>query len=428
MRKLLLALIWTNFIIGIQAQTVLEEIRQNPVLSSSNYMAYPGPLQKKLTPAPKGMKPFYISHYGRHGSRFHSKPSIYNAPYLTLSKADSLGKLTPLGHDVMMRLDRIRKNAEYHWGDLTPLGARQQQEIGKRMMTRFPEVFQGAADIDARSTGVGRCVLSMENMLLQMLRINSHLNIHQDATHRDMYFLNYQDKPLFALKKNKASIDIIEKYKERYIKNNHLTQLLFNDSVYVRDHVNSIEFGSQLLIVAAIMPGTELGKEVTLFDVFTIDEIYGIWRAGNVYWYVGYGACPVNGGVQPYTQRNLLRKLITDADSCILQSKTNVQLRFGHETVLMPLVCLLDINGFGVAVDDLELLEEKGWANYRIFPMASNVQFIFYRRDKNDRDVLFKVLRNENEVTLPLPGSQAPYYRWSDFRDYYLKKLDAYEN
>lgn len=428
MRKLLLALIWTNFIIGIQAQTVLEEIRQNPVLSSCNYMAYPGPLQKRLTPAPKGMKPFYISHYGRHGSRFHSKPSIYNAPYLTLSKADSLGKLTPLGYDVMMRLDRIRKNAEYHWGDLTPLGARQQQEIGKRMMTRFPEVFQGAADIDARSTGVGRCVLSMENMLLQMLRINSHLNIHQDATHRDMYFLNYQDKPLFALKKNKASIDIIEKYKERYIKNNHLTQLLFNDSVYVRDHVNSIEFGSQLLIVAAIMPGTELGKEVTLFDVFTIDEIYGIWRAGNVYWYVGYGACPVNGGVQPYTQRNLLRKLITDADSCILQSKTNVQLRFGHETVLMPLVCLLDINGFGVAVDDLELLEEKGWANYRIFPMASNVQFIFYRRDKNDRDVLFKVLLNENEVTLPLPGSQAPYYRWSDFRDYYLKKLDAYEN
>ena len=204
--------------------------------------------------------------------------------------------------------------------------------------------------------------------------------------------------------------------------------MLFNDSVYVRDHVNSIEFGSQLLIVAAIMPGTELGKEVTLFDVFTIDEIYGIWRAGNVYWYVGYGACPVNGGVQPYTQRNLLRKLITDADSCILQSKTNVQLRFGHETVLMPLVCLLDINGFGVAVDDLELLEEKGWANYRIFPMASNVQFIFYRRDKNDRDVLFKVLLNENEVTLPLPGSQAPYYRWSDFRDYYLKKLDAYEN
>jgi hypothetical protein len=37
------------------------------------------------------------------------------------------------------------------------------------------------------------------------------------------------------------------------------------------------------------------------------------------------------------------------------------------------------------------------------------------------------VLLNENEATLPLPSDLAPYYRWSDFRKYYLKKLDAYE-
>ena len=428
MRKLLLALLWSTFVIGIQAQTVLEELRQNPVLSSSNYMAYPEPSQKKLTPAPKGMKPFYISHYGRHGSRFHSRPSIYNAPYQTLLKADSLGKLTPLGHDVLLRLDRIRKDAEYHWGDLTPLGAHQQQDIAKRMMHRFPEVFKGAADVEARSTGVARCVLSMENTLMQMLRVNPHLNIHQDATHRDMYYLNYQDKPLFALKKNKASTDIIEKYNQYYVKTDHLMQSLFNDSAYVSSQVNRVDLGIQLLLVAAIMPGTELGKEVTLFDIFTTEEIYGIWRAGNIYWYVGYGPCPVNGGVQPYTQRNLLRRMITDADSCILQAKTNVQLRFGHETVLMPLVCLLDLNGYGTVVDDIMQLPDRGWVNYRVFPMASNLQFVFYRRHKNDRDVLFKVLLNESEATLPLPDTLAPYYKWSDFRDYYLKKLAAYEN
>jgi hypothetical protein len=60
--------------------------------------------------------------------------------------------------------------------------------------------------------------------------------------------------------------------------------------------------------------------------------------------------------------------------------------------------------------------------------MAGNVQFIFYRKSPADRDPLFKVLLNENEATLPLPTQQAPYYRWSDFRSYYLKKLDAYEN
>ena len=53
---------------------------------------------------------------------------------------------------------------------------------------------------------------------------------------------------------------------------------------------------------------------------------------------------------------------------------------------------------------------------------------VFYRKDPKDRTPLFKVLLNENEATLPLPSKRAPYYRWSDFRKYYLKKLDAYED
>ncbi len=369
------------------------------------------------------MKPFYISHYGRHGSRFHTKPSMYNAPFRTLQKADSLGKLTPMGRDVLRRLDLIRKDAANRWGDLTPLGALQQQQIAERMFQRFPEVFKDRAEIDARSTSVGRCVLSMENMLMQLLRLNPRLNIHQDATHRDADFMNFQDKRLFALKSNKASANLYKKYMKRYERHDHLTQLLFNDTAYVRHHVNAPDLALQLLIVAAIMQNTELREEVSLFDIFTEDELYYNWRIGNVRWYIGWGACPVNGGVQPYTQRNLLRRIIQDADSCIGQSKTKVQLRFGHETVLMPLVCLLDLNGYGVALDDLEQLEEHGWMNYRIFPMGANIQFIFYRRNPTDRNVLFKVLLNENEATLPLPTDTPPYYKWSDFREYFLNKL-----
>jgi hypothetical protein len=167
---------------------------------------------------------------------------------------------------------------------------------------------------------------------------------------------------------------------------------------------------------------------MTLFDVFTPDEIHRIWKIGNAYWYIGWGACEATDCKMPYLQRNLLRKMIEQADSCILLPKTNVHLRFGHETVLLPLVCLLDINGFGLVTNDLDQLESKGWINYKAFPMAGNVQFIFYRKSPADRDPLFKVLLNENEATLPLPTQQAPYYRWSDFRSYYLKKLDAYEN
>ena len=428
MKRWVLATVISLLLAPLYGQSAFDEIRENILLSASNYMAYPGPAQQKLTPAPRGYKPFYISHYGRHGSRFHSKPSFYNAPYHVLAKADSLGKLTATGKDMLHRLEVVRKDAENHWGDLTPLGAQQLQDITRRMYERFPEVFKGNADVDARSTGVGRWVLSMEYALMQLVRLNPELNIHHDATHRDVSYLNLQDKELFNLRKNKKAVQLYNDFKTRNNDVGHLMQTLFNDSVYVRQHINSYNFAEQLMLLAAIMQNVELGKQITLYDVFTSDEVYRIWKNGNAWWYIGWGASPATGSKMPNLQRNLLRKIIEQADSCIQLPKTNVHLRFGHETVVMPLICLLDINGFGMVTDNLNELTEKGWVNYRAFPMGSNIQFVLYRKSPTDRDPLFKVLLNENEATLPLPAKQAPYYRWSDFRNYYLKKLDAYED
>ena len=413
----------------LRAQTAAQEIRQNVLCTASNYMAYPGPIQQVLTPAPQGMKPFYISHYGRHGSRFHNRPSMYNEPYLTLARADSLGKLSDLGREVMLRLDIIRKDAENRWGELTPLGVQQQKDIARRMMERFPEVFEGHTDIDARSTGVGRCILSMEYALMEMLQHNPDLNVHHNATHRDMDYLNLQDKKLMALKFNKPAKEWYDRYVSQTAHHAHLMRELFADTLYANKHVNMVDLSVQLFLIAAIMQNTELGQHITLYDLFDYDESYRIWKIGNARWYIGWGAADVNGAVQPYAQRNLLRRLIEDADKVLSQPNTKVELRFGHETVLLPLICLLDINGYGFTTNDLEQLEPNGWINYRIFPMSCNLQLVFYRRSPKDRadDVLFKVLLNENEATLPLPANQAPYYQWSDFRRYYLDKLDRYE-
>ena len=76
-----------TFALVMNAQTAREEIAQNPCFSASNYLAYPGPT-KELTKAPKGYKPFYISHYGRHGSRYLIGTDDYNNPVDILTEAD----------------------------------------------------------------------------------------------------------------------------------------------------------------------------------------------------------------------------------------------------------------------------------------------------------------------------------------------------
>ena len=50
---------------------------------------------------------------------------------------------------------------------------------------------------------------------------------------------------------------------------------------------------------------------------------------------------------------------------------------------------------------------------------ASNIQLIFYRGKGGADDVLVKCLLNGCEASLPVPTTNYPYYRWSDFRSFY---------
>ena len=55
---------------------------------------------------------------------------------------------------------------------------------------------------------------------------------------------------------------------------------------------------------------------------------------------------------------------------------------------------------------------------------ASNLQLIFYRGKKTTDDILVKCLLNGQEATLPVPTTTFPYYKWTDFRNFYTKRCD----
>jgi hypothetical protein len=56
---------------------------------------------------------------------------------------------------------------------------------------------------------------------------------------------------------------------------------------------------------------------------------------------------------------------------------------------------------------------------------ASNMQLVFYRSKKQPNDILVKCLLNGKEATLPLPADNYPYYKWSDFRQFYLTRCNS---
>lgn len=426
MKKLFISIIVVGLTLTMSAQTAKKEIAKNIYLSGSNYLAYPGP-SGKLTEAPAGEKPFYISHFGRHGSRYLIGDDDYNKPIKVMKKADEKGMLTAKGKDVLRRLLLMQEESENRLGELSPLGATQHRAIAKRMFERFPEVFADSAEVDARSTVVIRCILSMENELQQLIAMNPKLKVKHDASYHDMWYMNLDDRKLSKQKMAGKARTAYDEFCKKHIHPERVMSELFSDTAYVNKNIHARDLYYKLFKLASNTQNMELRNKVSLYDLFNSDEVYSCWQQENVWWYICYAACPLNGGNQPFTQRNLLNNMLGCADSAIAKVHPGATLRFGHEVSVMPLACLMELNNCGDTISDMEQLDKKNWINYKIFPMGSNIQMIFYRKNFNDKDILVKVLLNEDEATLPVKTDIAPYYHWKDVEAYYRNKLAEYK-
>ena len=406
---------------------VKDLIRQAPSYASCNYYIYPDSITTPLTPSPEGKKPFYISHYGRHGSRYISSRSGYDIPYVMMQQADSLNELTEEGQKVLHEMNIIMQNTENRWGELTGFGKKQMQQIGQRMAERFPEVLCPGARVTGVSTTVARCIESMGACLMQMLQVCPQLQVTMKSSERYQWYMNHQDKKLRRGYMTPEAKKAYNAYIAHRMGNTRLMELIFKNPDIVKEVVDEDQFSYYLMKMGLFQLNINYNQSTYLMTLFDTDDLYLMWQIDNAIWYIQHGACKLNGGSQPYSQRYLLRQIIADADSCIRLDHPGAQLRFGHETVILPLVCLIGVNGFDLETDNLDELEEKGWWCSSVFPMASNLQFIFYRSHPKDPDVLFKVLLNEEEATLPLQPVSGPYYRWTDFRQYCLDKLSKYQ-
>ena len=71
------------------AQTTLAEIAGCRDRAAGIYHSYE-PGTPSDVPVPEGYEVFYISHYGRHGSRYHASPEAYEAPLAALRQAAAI--------------------------------------------------------------------------------------------------------------------------------------------------------------------------------------------------------------------------------------------------------------------------------------------------------------------------------------------------
>ena len=169
---------------------IRREIAATPEKSGGIYYAYPYSTDS-LAPVPAGFEPVYISHYGRHGSRWHTSAKLHDNTLKVLQKQYAAGNLTAEGEEVMKLVEICRDHTKGHIGELSALGERQHKAIATRMCERFPSLFKDGDVIVARSSTEPRCIISMAAFSEALKEYNPRLELQRHATPGDMNFIAF---------------------------------------------------------------------------------------------------------------------------------------------------------------------------------------------------------------------------------------------
>lgn len=410
---MIIAALLLSLAASAQNYNVLEEVKADRLKAAGMEGAYR--FEKyALTPTPKGYKPFYISHYGRHGSRYAWTSRAYTEIGNTLSEAKEAGNLTVFGESFLERYLNFCDVAIANTGDLVQLGEEQHSRIAEEMARNFPKVFAGARRVDALSSVSGRCIVSMASFTTSLQKQYPKLDIHVKSNHLGMCIVAPPEAPKGYVRQFEASDpdsltrEKLGQFIRRKVDVDGIMGHIFKDPSAVKHTGGTTDLMYWLYMFMGNYPNY---SDPALFaDVLTDEQYAQLWETYN---YSSY----LTDITERYQMIPLLEDILSKADIAIVNHDTAADLRFGHDYVLEAFIALLNLDGFGTITQKAD--DAKYWfQSYRICK-ATNLQFVFYESRRGDRGILFKILWNGKEATIPaLQPVTGPYYRWDDFRTY----------
>ena len=316
MKKLLLATL-----VFVCTQTFAQK---SPEQMGGVYYAYPietGTDKPQLLSAPAGYEPFYISHYGRHGSRWLTSDARYT--WVNRHFEDQKN-LTPLGKKVKKRLAKVWKNAKGNGGQLTALGARQHRGIARRMYQNFPKLFTKDAHITAHSSVVSRCRSSMLAFLGELGLLDKIEAITDSADMAWIAFTSPEEKA----HENRTNVPLMTS-PDRFVK------ALFVDPSKIE---NPTKLLTEMHTIASDMQDVELN--VSLYDIFMQEELEAVYNKNNRSMTIVHGDLIENEGIPARSAISLWQRIETEADAAIARGGVGADLRFGHDSNLYRLMTL----------------------------------------------------------------------------------------
>ena len=418
MKKIFLSLLLLllTMTAGAQVGDIMGQLRENPKKAYGNDCPYPFQ-ETRLTKAPRGYKPFYISHYARHGSRYYWNDVLYKELDTLLTTAHKKNQLTAEGEAFYKNFMAVKEELSIGVSELTQLGWEQHQRIARIMYNNFPEVFKKGGNVLAISSQVGRCVLSMSAFCQELVQCNPKIEIREQSSRFTIDGVVPSDERNPVKHKFPKVRPRYEKNRSQFKPDNSLRKKVI-DRVFISTEGlpgNLNHIGSNLINLYTSLPS--IGHEGMMGNIITDDEMIAQWEGSNLGSY--------SWVFEPqYETIPILQDIMRKAEEAINGTSNRVaDLRFGHDTYIGPLTVLMGLNGADRNPEDPYEVKNcyQNWQTCK----ASNIQLVFYKGKKGTDDVLVKCLLNGAEASLPVPTDNYPYYKWADFKQFYTNRCNS---
>ena len=361
------------------------------------------------TPVPAGYKPFYISHYGRHGARS-DWGYAYGKVVEAFAKAHEAGVLSEEGEQAFQQVQTIYDLHNNMNGRLTPRGAREHRQIARRMHDKYRDVFRsGSRHVRAVSSTSPRCLVSMAAFTGELLSQEPDLDLSWDTGEEFMKYLSSGDPEDLTKEAYKIIGEFISDHQSDTI---YFAERVFSDIDAGREAVGgSIEdLLSGTLSFAAVSGSFD--QDQTLIDLFNVEDLKQYARMISLNLFLRQCNSAEFGDRRMAVPEvdALVHDFIDKADEAIANGDCVADLRFGHDWHLLAFCSRIGVKGIG---ERLTKDEAPDWPAWQYTPFAGNFQMVFYRNPAGK--VLVKCFINEREATL-LGLPDGPYYDWEEVK------------
>lgn len=377
---------------------------------------------KPATPAPKGYKAVYVSHYGRHGSRYAYTDKAYKVILDMLSEAQDKDNLTPRGEALLEELLPFWDFVHYRVGDLTTLGWEQHRQIASIMVKSYPAAFRSGSLVDACSSSSPRAIMSMSSCCAAISRLAPKTEVYEHQSVMDIPATRPNRNNPFVYSGPSRPFpydETMETFFSRHFPEyEDVLARLFKDPKAAMAGRNPGETFFYLYMFVGGMNSLPEQERLHLDGFFTREEYAKLWEVMNFAAFKEY-----YNYLTPCS--SIVDDIVDKADARIASRKPGADLRYGHDHVFMTLLMIMDIDGFGHVPASSDSLAY--WFQDFRSPMGANMQFVFYSPKNGKGDYLVKLLLNGEEAALgDLKSVQGPYYKWEDARAYLRGRVEKF--